>query len=143
MSVNIGLKVGEGIVEGGIVTGSGALAALALNHPIGPAGGALGAAVGWLVGKPVQYVLERVFNTNQAAASVISRIVQFAISFFVNASCFMLSGPLLGRPITFGAACAMAGVTLGIALAISIPFYAITYGIGKAVAVANSSNAPF
>lgn len=139
MSVNLGIKISEGIVEGGIVTGSGALAAVALAHPIGPAGGALGAAIGWLVGKPVQYILESVFNTNKATASAISRIVQIAISFFANAGCFMLSGPLLGRPITFGAACAMAGVTLAISLAISIPFYAITYGIGKATA--NASHA--
>jgi hypothetical protein len=134
--VNIAIKIGSDIFEGGIMTGSGALAALALNSPIGPAGGAVGGALGWIAGKPVQYILERVFNTNKNTASVVSRIAQLVVSFFAFAGCFMLSGPILGRPVTFGAACALAGTTIGIGIALSIPFGLIVYGIQRATAKA-------
>lgn len=110
----------EEIFEGAIVTSSGALGAIAVGSPIGPAGGALGAALGWLVGKPVQYLTESLFNTNRGTASLVSRIAQLVVHFFANAAVFMLSSSWLGTPISFKASCILAGVTLGISLAIAM-----------------------
>lgn len=118
MSNNIGHVIGASFLEGGFAAGSGALAALAIASPVGAAGGALGATIGWLVGKPVQYMTSKIFNTDSPTASSVSRIVQFAINFFANAAIFMFSAAWLGVPLTFAASCALAGVTVGINIAL-------------------------
>lgn len=105
-------------MEAGLAAGSGALAALAISSPVGPAGGALGATVGWLVGKPVQYITSKIFNTDSPTATTVSRLAQFAVNFFANAAIFMFSAGWLGVPITFSAACVLAGVTIGMQMAL-------------------------
>lgn len=117
MSNNIG-EIGGNILEGGFAAGSGALAAMAISSPVGPAGGALGAAVGWLVGKPVQYMTSKIFNTDSPTATSVSRLAQFAVNFFANAVIFMFSAGWLGVPLTFSASCVLAGVTVAMQMAL-------------------------
>ncbi len=129
----LGLKMGAEVLECGVAAASGALAALAVNSPIGPAGGALGASLGWLVGKPVQYLTTSLFNTDSPTASLISRIVQLAVSFMANAALFMFSSSWIGIPISFKASCILAGATVGISLGVLVLFGVAAYMGLKAV----------
>ncbi len=118
MSNHIGYEISGNLFEAGFAAGSGALAAMAVGSPVGPAGGALGATVGWLIGKPVQYLTTKIFNTDSPTATTVSRIAQFAISFFANAAIFMFTADWLGTPITFAASCLLAGTAIGMQLAL-------------------------
>ena len=118
MSNHVGYEIGGNLLEAGFAAGSGALAAMAIASPVGPAGGALGATVGWLVGKPVQYITNKIFNADSPTATSISRLAQFAANFFANAAIFMFSAGWLGVPISFSASCVLAGVTVAMQMAL-------------------------
>ncbi|ADI38589.1 putative membrane protein [Waddlia chondrophila 2032/99] len=117
MSDYIGYEVAANVLEAGFAASSGALAVLALGSCVDPAVGAFGAVVGWLAGKPVQYLTTKIFNTDNPAATMISRIAQFACSFFANAAIFMWSVGRLGVSLSFAASCGLAGTAIGIQMA--------------------------
>ena len=118
MSNNIGYELTGNLFEAGFAAGSGALAAMAIGSPVGAAGGALGATIGWLVGKPVQYLTTKIFNTDSPTATTVSRVAQFAVSFFANAAIFMFSADWMGTPINFAASCLLAGAAIGMQMAL-------------------------
>jgi hypothetical protein len=115
MSNRIGHEIAGNLIEMGIAAGSGALAALVVSSPIGASGGALGATLGWLAGKPVQYIVLRVFNGEPSTTSTVSRISQFTVAFFATAGAFLLTSSLLSPvPLSFKASCILTVATIGI-----------------------------
>lgn len=118
MSSGIGYEIAGNTLEAGFAIGSGALAAMAINSPVGAAGGAVGATIGWLVGKPVQYLTTKIFNTDSPTATTVSRIAQFASSFLANAAVYMWTASWFGASLTFGASCALAGAAIGMQMAL-------------------------
>lgn len=102
----------------GLCSGAGALAAVALANPVGAAGGAIMGGVGFLVGRPVEYISTKVFNTDKEDASLISRVVGAATGFFASVGATVAIASLLGVSITFGSACILSLVTTGIAVGV-------------------------
>jgi hypothetical protein len=99
--------------------GSGALAALVLNNPIGAAGGTVVGAVGYLAGRPVMAICDEVFNSNKMGASLISIIIGAAAAFFATAGISQAVASSLGYALSFKAACLLSAASQGIALGIA------------------------
>lgn len=119
MSDYIGYEVAANVLGAGFAASSGALAVLALGSSVDPAVGAFGAVIRWLADKPVQCLTTKIFNinTDNPAATMISRIAQFACSFFANAAIFMWSVGRLGVSLSFAASCGLVGTAAGIQVA--------------------------
>lgn len=105
----------------GLTIGSTALAAAAIAHPIGAAGGAVFGCFSYLVGRPVQYICEKAFNTNQPTASTISKIVSIIASCLIGVAAAWGLTLAVGIKLTFLAALIISLVAIPITLVVAIP----------------------
>ncbi|MEX1012098.1 MAG: hypothetical protein WD595_04770 [Waddliaceae bacterium] len=126
---------GGEIFRTGLYTGATALAAVAISSPIGPAVGAVAGGVGYLAGRAVEYVCVKAFNMNSKLAIVVSTITSIVAGFFATAGATLGVSSAFGYSMTFGAACALTGVSFGIGLG-------VLFGVALIAAIAKTCLQP-
>ncbi len=97
-----------------ILVGATALAAVALSSPIGATGGAVFGCFSYLIGRPVQYICEEVFNTNKATASTLSKVISLTISFLAATAIAVWLTGLVGFSLTLKEAVILSLVAGGV-----------------------------
>lgn len=120
--------------DGALVTGAGALTSVITGNPGGLLSGAVLGVTGYLLGKPITNICDKIFGTDQEGAHIIKKIISFVANFFANAGITFGLSALLGYSMTFGSACVFTLVSGGIAFALALITALAITGIQAAVA---------
>ena len=100
--------------EACLSTGVGAAASAILAHPLRPEGGALYGAITFATGKPAQFLINKIFNTDKKGVSCLSLIATIATNFFVSVGSVYLAEEILNVSHSYSDACALTATTGGI-----------------------------
>jgi len=91
------------------------LSSAIISSPAGFLGGAVFGGISYLVGRPVERIVTKIFNTDQHTASKISQFVGAVTGFLAGTAVAWGISSALGVSLTFGGAVVLTIATIGIA----------------------------